>query len=554
MAARRRKGGQPGGGAGTSAEADVPPGSPRVTVVGLGPAGPEYLAPAARTLLTGTDRALLRTARHPAAAGLGYLETFDRYYDTAATFEQVYERIVETLVQAAAEAAERGGQIVYGVPGSPLVAERTVDLLRADPRVTVTVVPALSFLDLAWARLGVDPVAAGVRLVDGTRFAEQAAGTAGPMLVAQCWSTQVLSDIKLSVDADVGPGPPPVTLLHHLGLEDERVEVLGWEEMDHVGAPDHMTSVYIPALATPVAAELVALDELVRTLRARCPWDREQTHRSLTRHLLEEAYEVVDAIDALSAAEAATPGPGDGGAPGAAPATEVEAAAAPATEAEAAAVAHLQEELGDLLFQVYFHACLAAEEGRFTLADVARGIHEKLVARHPHVFGDAEAADAEAVLAGWERAKMAEKGRQSVTDGIPAALPALALAAKLQRKALAVPGLQLPTFEAERRWVAAALAQLSTPGAAGPDDPSARGDLGSVPAIAGDEEVRRVGALLWGLADLGRQLGVDPEDSLRAAALRFRAHVQQAERVEPAERIQKDQRVQKDERAGPEPA
>lgn len=544
MAARRRKGGQqPGDGAGTTGDAEGPPGTPRVTVVGLGPAGPEYLAPAARTLLTGGDRALLRTARHPAAAGLGYLETFDRYYDTAATFEQVYERIVETLVQEATEAAGRGGQIVYGVPGSPLVAERTVDLLRADPRVTVTVVPALSFLDLAWARLGVDPVAAGVRLVDGTRFAEQAAGTAGPMLVAQCWSTQVLSDIKLSVDADVGPGPPPVTLLHHLGLEDERVEVLGWDEMDHVGAPDHMTSVYIPALATPVAAELVALDELVRTLRARCPWDREQTHRSLTRHLLEEAYEVVDAIDALSAAEAATPDPGDGA-----------LGAAPGSEAEAAAVAHLQEELGDLLFQVYFHACLAAEEGRFTLADVARGIHEKLVARHPHVFGDAEAADAEAVLAGWERAKMAEKGRQSVTDGIPAALPALALAAKLQRKALAVPGLQLPTFEAERRWVAAALAQLSTPVAVAPDDSSARGDPGSVPAIAGDEDVRRVGALLWGLADLGRQLGVDPEDSLRAAALRFRAHVQEAERVPPAERIQKDQRVHNDEPAGPEPA
>ena len=106
-----------------------------------------------------------------------------------------------------------------------------------------------------------------------------------------------------------------------------------------------------------------------------------------------------------------------------------------------------------------------------------------------------------------------------MTDGIPAALPALALAAKLQRKALSVPGLQLPTFEAERRWVAAALAQLSTRRAA-PEDPSAGRGPGSVPAVAGDEEVRRVGALLWGLADLGRQLGVDPEDSLRAAALR----------------------------------
>ena len=108
------------------------------------------------------------------------------------------------------------------------------------------------------------------------------------------------------------------------------------------------------------------------------------------------------------------------------------------------AVDHLEEELGDLLFQVYFHSCLAAEEGRFTLADVARGVHDKLVARHPHVFGDVVADDAGTVVGNWEQIKKAEKGRESVTDGIPAALPALALAAKLARKAAAVPGAERP--------------------------------------------------------------------------------------------------------------
>ncbi|MGH9030278.1 MAG: MazG nucleotide pyrophosphohydrolase domain-containing protein, partial [Acidimicrobiales bacterium] len=117
------------------------------------------------------------------------------------------------------------------------------------------------------------------------------------------------------------------------------------------------------------------MSELVKTLRARCPWDRRQTHQSLAPHLLEEAYEALDAIDALARAEPDVP---------------------------PTQVLHLQEELGDVLFQVFFHSELASEEGRFSLTDVARGIREKLVARHPHVFGDASAKTAEDVAERWE--------------------------------------------------------------------------------------------------------------------------------------------------------
>ena len=124
----------------------------------------------------------------------------------------------------------------------------------------------------------------------------------------------------------------------------------------------------------------------------RCPWDRSQSHGSLARHLLEETYEALDAIEAVAATE-----------PDVAP----------------EAMDHLAEELGDLLFQVCFHAVLAAEEGRFTLADVARGVHDKLVARHPHVFGDVVADTPEDVAAAWEARKLHEKGRSSVTEGIP---------------------------------------------------------------------------------------------------------------------------------------
>jgi len=183
------------------------------------------------------------------------------------------------------------------------------------------------------------------------------------------------------------------------------VQRVAWNDLDRTITPDHLTSLWIPSLAEPVAAEVERFHELVRTLRAECPWDREQTHASLTRHLLEETYEVLEAIDHLDV---------DAG-------TGFEA---------------LEEELGDLLFQVVFHSVLAAEEGQFTLADVARGIHDKLHARHPHVFEPGAAAtDVAQLTVDWERRKVEEKGRASVMDGIPGALPALAYAAKVQRKA-----------------------------------------------------------------------------------------------------------------------
>jgi tetrapyrrole methylase family protein/MazG family protein len=287
-----------------------------------------------------------------------------------------------------------------------VVAEHAVQLLLGRDDLDVEVLPALSFLDLAWARLGVDPVAVGARLVDGRRFAVEAAGAAGPLLVGQCDQRHVLSDIKLAVeDGPDGPGPDEVVVLQRLGLPDESIRTVAWDDLDREVEPDHLTSLWIPRLAAPVAGEVAAFAELVRTLRAECPWDREQTHASLTRHLLEETYEVLDAIDHL----------------------DVEAG----TGFEA-----LEEELGDLLFQVVFHAVLGAEEGQFTLADVARGIHDKLHARHPHVFDPSAAAtDIDQLSVDWERRKVEEKGRGSVMDGIPGTLPSLAYAAKVQKKA-----------------------------------------------------------------------------------------------------------------------
>jgi tetrapyrrole methylase family protein/MazG family protein len=330
---------------------------------------------------------------------------FDDAYERCASFDEVYREVVESLVAAAQE----HGEVLYAVPGSPRVAERSVDMLCADDRVECEVVPALSFLDLTWVRLGIDPLDLGVRIVDGRDFATDAAGSVGPLLVAQCDSRHVLSEIKLSVE---DPPEQPVIVLQRLGLPDEtRVEV-AWDDLDRVVDPDHLTSLYIPSLRAPVAAEFVRFDDQVRILRAECPWDADQTHDSLRRHLLEETYEVLESIDAVVAAEAAG-----------------------ADDALDDAYAHLEEELGDLLYQVFFHSILAAENGRFTVADVARGIHDKLERRHPHVFGDLDAATSDEVITNWEAIKKVEKGRTSVMDGIPVALPALAYAAKVLGKA-----------------------------------------------------------------------------------------------------------------------
>jgi tetrapyrrole methylase family protein / MazG family protein len=417
-----------------------------VVVVGLGPAGSELLTGAAKDAIARIPERYVRTTRHPGASAVPDARSFDDVYERAESIDEVYADIVDGLVEAAVAA----GEVLYAVPGSPLVAERTVELLLADGRVVVDVVPGLSFLDLAWARLGVDPVAIGVRVVDGRRFATEAAGERGPLLIAQCDSKDILSDIKLAAgDAH----PDEVSVLQRLGLPDESVRTVAWADLDRDVEPDHLTSLYLPVGAPPIAAEVARFAELVRTLRERCPWDREQTHRTLTRHLLEETYEVLEAIENLD---------------------------------QSGGVEHLEEELGDLLFQVVFHATLAAEEGSFTLADVATGIHDKLVRRHPHVFGTVEADTASQVMSNWEQIKREEKGRASIMDGIPGDLPSLLYAHKVQRKA-----------------------------ASAGVDVEAAGDLNG----ATDEEV---GALLFGVVALARRAGVDPEAALRATTARFR--------------------------------
>jgi tetrapyrrole methylase family protein/MazG family protein len=466
------------------------PGSPRVVVVGLGPAGPESVTAAASAAIDRIDVRFLRTARHPAAVVVRTERTFDARYDTADTFDEVYRNIVEDLVAAAVE----HGEVLYAVPGSPFVLERSVTAMLDDERVDVEVVPGMSFLDVAWARLGIDPVEAGARLVDGHLFAEAAAGERGPLLVAHAHARWVLSDIKLSVDE---PPAARVTVLQRLGLPDEAVFTVAWDDLDRSFEPDHLTALWVPSLAAPPGADVVRLEALMATLRERCPWDREQTHASLRRHLQEESHEVLEALDAVVAAQREAPV--DGSDPTASPGTtsyELDDRLVTAYE-------HLEEELGDLLFQIVFHARIASEVGAFTLADVARGIHDKLVARHPHVFEATGDVDPDALVGQWERLKQAEKGRASVLDGIPATLPALARAAKVLGKAGTV--------------------------AAGTALDGVADVASSSEAVAADPDEAALGEALLALVAVARAAGIDPEAALRRRTDALAAAVRAAE-------------------------
>jgi MazG family protein len=241
-------------------------------------------------------------------------------------------------------------------------------------------------------------------------------------------------------------------------------------------------------LASPLADALVDLQLLTERLRRDCPWDREQTVRTIVPHTVEEAYEVADA--ALSGDDA-----------------------------------KLLDELGDLLFQAYFLALLLSERGAGDLEQVARGIEAKLIARHPHVFGDVEAATAGRVRENWERLKVEQEGhRVGVFHDVPEMLPALMQARKTQRRAAAV-GFDYPDLAGAVTDLDDELAELRAEIHGEPEpehepDPRAAAELGDV---------------LFACVNVARRLNADPELELRAATERFRRRVEEAERLAAAE-------------------
>lgn len=453
----------------------------RITIIGLGPAGLDQMDPRARSVVDDPARlVVLRTLQHPAAAELAGLRptaSCDDLYAAAARVEDVYGAIADRVLAAAGE------DVVYAVPGSPLVGERAVALIRdraAEAGVPVDLVAGASFLDLVLDRVGLDPLERGVQVVDARQLPDPLILHL-PTIVAQVDRPVVLAGVHTTLGRTLSPDLP-VTVLSDLGGPAERVAVVPLAELVRVEVGPRTT-----LFLDPPPSGWHGLVVTNRRLRAECPWDARQTHHSLVNHLVEESYELVEALSELPTA-------------------------APGGDTDFGAYAEVEEELGDVLLQVVFHATLAREAGVFDVEEVAEGIRRKLVERHPHVFDGAEVSGASEVIRTWERRKQTEKGRASLMDGVASSLPALARARKFQQRAASV-GFDWPDAGSVLDKVVEEVGEL-------------RLDLDD-PGRAGDE----LGDLLFSVVNLARHLHVDPELALRRAADRFERRFRVLERL-----------------------
>lgn len=387
-----------------------------VLVIGLGPGSFDQLSLGAWQALSEGNPIYLRTEKHPVvkeltAQGIKFT-SFDYLYEQKADFSEVYEGIAEQLISElkADPALER---IIYAVPGHPLVGETAVKLLlektAEESELKVTILPAVSFVDSLINILQLDLIS-GVTILDALSFKQEQLNTLQHHIFTQVYSRFVASDLKLSL-LEIYPADHPVTVIKAAGIPgEEKTAQVVLSELDHLTWYDHLTSVYLPPLEEKIPNSLFAnyaLDPLVNVLDKLlspegCPWDREQNHATLKPCLIEEMYEVIEAIDCQD-------------------------------------MIKLKEELGDVLLQVVFHTALAQGRGDFDLNDVVGGITEKMIRRHPHVFGEVIVKNTADVLKNWEQIKKAEKGNnisdEKIMTSINKSLPALLMAQEVQKKA-----------------------------------------------------------------------------------------------------------------------
>jgi tetrapyrrole methylase family protein/MazG family protein len=443
-----------------------------LTIVGLGPGELDDLSRKAYRTLKQAKTIYLRTSQHGCVSclpqnGVAY-HSFDELYESIDQFEQVYAAIVERLMTAA-----KKGDVVYAVPGDPLVGESTTTRLLAEAKkagIPVEIVNGISFVEPMLALLGIDALD-GLQIMDGLAVAAMhhpPLNPDTPALLGQVYSAAVASNVKLTL-MNQYPDDFPVKLIHAAGTPDARVEDVPLFEMDRSQHIGHMTSLYVPALGEMTSFEQA--QEIIAHLRAPegCPWDQKQTHHSLRQFLIEESYEVLDAIESEDPAA-------------------------------------LAEELGDVLLQIVLHTQIAIDNGDFQMADVLRHINAKMIRRHPHVWGDVNADNADQVVTNWEALKRQEKAAlgkkdEYLLDSIPKGLPALLQAHQYQARAAKV------NFD----WAVV-------------DDVVAkvREEMDEVLAANTDEHRQEeIGDLLFVLVNWARWLKVEPETALREANAKF---------------------------------
>lgn len=462
-----------------------------IVLLGLGPGDPKLITQEAWDILSAARTVYLRTRRHPSVPALPShltLHSLDHLYEHGAEFDAVYQAIAEAILSQAE--ASSSADVIYATPGHPLVGEAASTLILRRARrvgIPVRVVAGLSFVEPALAALAthsdldpalLDPLA-GLQVCDALEIAaahHPPLNPDRPALIAQVYSRLVASDVKLTLMNQYAPTHP----VWVVRAADERPLCRSVElaALDHDDAFDHLTSIFLPPLPQPGSFE--ALQEIVAHLRAPegCPWDREQTHESLRRTLLEETYEVLTAIDQ-----------GD--------------------------MQALAEELGDLLLNVVMQAQIATEGEVFRMSDSIAHIIAKLKRRHPHVFGDVQVQSSGEVLANWDAIKRQEKrdagvDDPSALDGIAEALPALAFAQKVAHRADRA-GFTWGSHEARLRKV--------------------REELEEVVAATDDaHREEEFGDLIFALANWADGYGIDLESAARQATQKFARRFRALER------------------------
>ncbi|MGH2444062.1 MAG: nucleoside triphosphate pyrophosphohydrolase [Chloroflexota bacterium] len=473
-------------------------------VVGLGPGTWQGLTIEAAEILRSASSVYVRSLLQPSLDSIREhlpgvdFHSFDHLYERSTDFEEIYAAIVEELFQVIERSS---AAIVYAVPGSPSIGETSVRLLLEGCRqreIPVRIIPGLSYLEPLLAAAGVADTG-WIEMLDASDIAlmagEDALGLAegeaeilpwrapvvtAPLAISSLYDRLTASAVKLWL-GKYYPDEHRVTVVQNAEAGAPIASRVPIYDLDRLEVIDHRTCVYVPPLSEYENTRTFAgLMQLTRRLRGPggCPWDREQTHASLKPHLIEEAYEVIDALDGQDPALIA-------------------------------------EELGDLLFQVTIHSQVAAEAGDFTIEDVIENIMRKLIGRHPHVFGDVRFETSHEVRSAWESFKQREKPqRTSVLEEIPRGLPALPQS-NLMQKRVAGLGFEWPDVAAVLDKVAEELGEL-------------REELAATES--GDGRREELGDIFFALVSVARHLRIDPEEALRLANHKFAARFRHIER------------------------
>ncbi|MFC0274272.1 nucleoside triphosphate pyrophosphohydrolase [Metabacillus herbersteinensis] len=446
-----------------------------ITVVGLGAGDLEQMPLGVYKLLTTTEHLFLRTKEHPVinqmSADLPEYQSFDSIYMENEQFEQVYIKIVEELYKQA-----ENKEIVYAVPGHPLVAEQTVQLLIKEGRdkgYEIKIRGGQSFLDATFQALEIDPVE-GFQLLDALTLKREELQLKQHIVITQVYDQLVASEVKLTLMEQL-PDDYQIWIITAAGTSDQIIKKVPLFEMDRVTTVNNLTSVYIPPVQNEelMYHQFTKFRNVIAELRGPngCPWDKKQTHHTLKKYLIEECYELLEAIEEED-------------------------------------IDHVIEELGDVLLQILLHAQIGEDEGMFTIDDVIKGITKKMIRRHPHVFGDVTVRDSEDVLKNWDEIKKQE-GKQpeenSLLDSVATTLPALSKAYHLQKKAAKV-GFDWPNIDGAWDKVKEEIQEFEEELNSQQDDSLMLQELGDV---------------LFSLVNIARFNGVEPEEALASTNKKF---------------------------------